>query len=150
MSDSPVFQASFGFTCVCSEKTIRKTCTKTKKTIPLLPTSPTKGNRVFASANTERRKGRHFPHKRDGDEIGRLTGPHQRPRPGRVFASANTERRKGRHFPHKGGREGDFILRYGVTVALQILVLSVQVRILVSQPKPCNLKNNNELQGFWL
>ena len=28
-------------------------------------------------------------------------------------------------------------LRYGVTVALQILVLSVQVRILVSQPNPC-------------
>ena len=29
-------------------------------------------------------------------------------------------------------------LRYGVMVALQILVLSVQVRILVSQPNPPN------------
>ena len=29
-------------------------------------------------------------------------------------------------------------LRYGVMVALQILVLSVQVRILVSQPDPSN------------
>ena len=130
MSDSLEFQALFGFTCVCSEKTIRKTCTKTKKTIPLPPTFPTKGNRVFALANTERRKGRHFPHKRGSEE---LTRPHQRPRPGRVFARANTERRKGRHFPHKGGREGEFKLRYGVMVALQILALSVRVRVLLSQ-----------------
>ena len=39
-------------------------------------------------------------------------------------------------------------LRYGVMVALQILVLSVQVRILVSQQKPSKLKNIKDLDGF--
>ena len=39
-------------------------------------------------------------------------------------------------------------LRYGVMVALQILVLSVQVRILVSQRKPSKLKNIKDLDGF--
>ena len=39
----------------------------------------------------------------------------------------------GRHFPQQGGREGEIILRYGVMVALQILALSVRVRVLLSQ-----------------
>ena len=37
-------------------------------------------------------------------------------------------------------------LRYGVMVALQILVLSVQVRILVSQPNP---PNPLKISGFF-
>ena len=38
-------------------------------------------------------------------------------------------------------------LRYGVTVALQILVLSVQVRILVSQQIPHKELIDNDLWG---
>ena len=50
-----------------------------------------------------------------------------------VTFGESLRRRKGRHFPHKGGREGEFKLRYGVMVALQILALSVRVRVLLSQ-----------------
>lgn len=40
------------------------------------------------------------------------------------------------------------VLRYGVTVALQILVLSVEVRILLSQRDPSKLLIDSNLEGF--
>ena len=39
------------------------------------------------------------------------------------------------------------VLRYGVTVALQILVLSVEVRILLSQRDPSKLLIDSNLEG---
>ncbi len=130
--------------------TFRKTCTKSKKEIPLrskqglsrgrdragylrqqirkgakVATSPTMGDgrgRYINKASSEAATGpgicvsKYGKAQRSplppqwgtgGGDI--LTRPHQRPRPGRVFASANTERRKGRHFPHKGDGRGKYI-----------------------------------------
>ena len=95
--------------------------------------------RVFARANTERRKGRHFPHK--GGERTNRASSEAATGPGICVSKYGKAKRS--PLPPQGGREGGNILRYGVMVALQILALSVRVRVLLSQPRQTKVSDRD-------